>query len=77
MFVSPDKKNDLCISSIQIVSIKDKIRSLCIFCCCFKPTIFFNVFSDFNKLAEKRNVRTEKLAADPNFGQKKSESFRS
>ena len=28
MFVSPDQKNDLCISSIQIVLIKDKIRSL-------------------------------------------------
>ena len=28
MFVSPDQKKDLCISSIQIVLIKDKIRSL-------------------------------------------------
>ena len=34
MFVSPDQKKDLCISSIQIVLKKDKIRSLktlCIF----------------------------------------------
>ena len=28
MFVSPDQKKDLCISSIQIVLIKDKIKSL-------------------------------------------------
>ena len=65
MFVSRSKKGltlIFCISSIQIVLIKDKIRSfktLCIFCfvflfCFIKPTIFINVFSDFNKMAEKR-----------------------
>ena len=54
MFVSPDQKKDQ-----QIVLIKDKIRS-CIFFCCIKPTIFLNVLSDFNKMAEKRKLSVDK-----------------
>ena len=86
MFVSPDQKKDLCISSIQIVLIKDKIRSLktsCIFfyCCFIKPTIFKNVFSDFNKMAGKRKFSDGKTFGRPKFwtekflDKKKSKSF--
>ena len=82
MFVSPDQKKDLCISSIQIVLIKDKIRSLktlCIFCCCFIKTIyiytiFLNVFS-YLKWQKNKNFRTEKLSVDPNLGQKRIRKF--
>ena len=68
--ISPDQKKDLCFSSIQIVLIKDKIRSLkyIFFCCCFiKPTIFLNIFSDFNKMAEKRKFSDRKTFGRPKF----------
>ena len=84
MFVSPDKKKDLCISSIKIVLIKDKIRSLKKICCGFiKPIIFLYDFSDFNKMAEKRKFSDGKTFGRPKFRtekcsiKKKSESFRS
>ena len=46
-----------------------------------KPTIFFNVFSDFNKMAEKRKFSDGKTFGRPKFrtekfsDKKKSESF--
>ena len=97
MFVSPDKKRSTnCVNKskdIALISlIKDKIRSLktlCIFFFLFffvvvlliKPTIFLNVFSDFNKMAEKRKFSDGKTFGRPKFrtekfsDKKKSESF--
>ena len=73
MFVSPDQKKDLCISSIQIVLIKDKIKRIK-----RNKMYFFLVFIRYFlmfsailiKWQKNENFRTEKLSADPNSGRK-------
>ena len=60
------------------------LKTLLYFCCCFcfiKPTIFLNVFSDLNKMTEKRKFSDGKTFGRPKFrtekfsDKKKSESF--
>ena len=84
MFVSPDQKRIFVFRLQYTNCVKDKrnLKILCIFFFFFiKPTIFFNVFSDFNKMAEKRKFSDGKTFGRPKFrtekfsDKKKSESF--
>ena len=79
MFVSPDQKKDLCISSMQIVLIKDKIRSLktmYFFVVVLLNQQYFKMFSAILiKWQKNENFRTETLSADQILDEKKIQKF--